>query len=485
VLLADEKRIDLDAGTMEFVAGDEVYLTATLVPVGSWGRESVTWMWAWANSGMPPHLRERSAVLTTTAELAGRAELFSESPVPATEQQAWEFAALACSRLDGAGVYSEPDAGTDWFFVLLEVERRWSPDRLEERARQQVEQSLLHGGGAGLLNIMRRRFPSMRLQLVGSDLRGPPQPWAHDLHAQILFDSGRLGTHEVHDLRGANLSAVRLDGAILRGVDLREASLEGCSLVDADLSGADLRGASLRSAFLNGANLTRSLLAGADLGGAELSRTLLNGVDLSDAIGLGDVHHLTPSEISLSTLVASRFQIQPAFLRRAGVGRGLLQDLYKGRRSPGLYQTCFLSYSSKDGEFAAKLYGSLAKAHVRVFWDHFDVLPGEQLADQIEEAIREHDRLVVALSPHSMASRWVAKEVETAWSRKPDSLLPIRLSPIEDVRAWTQVHDGVPDLAEILPIQDFSSWHDPAQYEHALAMLLKALAGGVGAAGTA
>jgi hypothetical protein len=84
-----------------------------------------------------------------------------------------------------------------------------------------------------------------------------------------------------------------------------------------------------------------------------------------------------------------------------------------------------------------------------------------------------------------MASRWVAKEVETAWSRKPDSLLPIRLSPIEDVRAWTQVHDGVPDLAEILPIQDFSSWHDPAQYEHALAMLLKALAGGVGAAGTA
>lgn len=53
-----------------------------------WGRESGTWMWAWANSGIPPPMREQSALLTIAPDLAGRAELHSESPVEATEQDA-------------------------------------------------------------------------------------------------------------------------------------------------------------------------------------------------------------------------------------------------------------------------------------------------------------------------------------------------------------------------------------------------------------
>jgi hypothetical protein len=36
-------------------------------------------------------------------------------------------------------------------------------------------------------------------------------------------------------------------------------------------------------------------------------------VDLSEVKGLDAVHHMTPIEISLSTLTASRFKLSPAF----------------------------------------------------------------------------------------------------------------------------------------------------------------------------
>jgi hypothetical protein len=65
----------------------------------------------------------------------------------------------------------------------------------------------------------------------------------------------------------------------------------------------------------------------------------------------------------------SKFQVSATFLRKAGVSRGLLDDLAKGQRFPGRFQTCFLSYSSKDAAFAEKLYQSLVDAGVRVFWD--------------------------------------------------------------------------------------------------------------------
>jgi hypothetical protein len=329
-----------------------------------------------------------------------------------------------------------------------------------------------------ILNALRARFPGLRLQLIGRDLRGDPQPWAHDLHAQILFDYQRLTTHKVRDFSGANLAHARFDDSILRGIVLQDATFEGATLVDTDLSRADLRGASFRHAFLNGTNFNRAQLAGADFTGAELSGTLLTDVDLSDVKGLDAVHHMTPSEISLSTLTASQFKLSPAFLRRAGVSRGLIEDLAKGQRFARQYETCFLSYSSKDTPFAEKLYRSLQDAGVRVFWDRFDVLPGESLRDQVIEAIHQHDRLIVVLSDNGMASDWVRQEIELAWHHKRDSLVPIRLCAIEKVQAWTTKYETLPDLAGLFPILDFSAWRKKGDYARTVSLLLRSLAGG-------
>jgi hypothetical protein len=170
--------------------------------------------------------------------------------------------------------------------------------------------------------------------------------------------------------------------------------------------------------------------------------------------------------------------LSPAFLRRAGVSRGLIEDLAKGQRFARQYETCFLSYSSKDKPFAEKLYRSLEDAGVRVFWDRFDVLPGESLRDQIIEAIHQHDRLIVVLSANGMASDWVRQEIELAWYHKRGSLVPIRLCEIDKIRVWTAKHEKLPDLAGLFPVLDFSAWRNENEYAHAVSLLLRSLAGG-------
>ena len=493
-----DHEVDLARGVATYSADGTVFIEAGVVLIGSRGQQSSTWLWAWANPSIADELDALAGTLRDLASTTGRREFDAATAFACTEQQAWEYAAIARRHLDGIGVVRFDANDSDWFFVVRTLAHHRPEAEIVAHAESAVDRSLRDGRGPALLNVMRKRFATLRVNLIDADLRGAPQPWAHDLHAQILFDQGRiqasalrelhphdvvdlgmLASHQLHDLSGANLSHARLDGAVLRGTTLRGASLEGASLVEADLSGADLREASLRSAFLDGANLAGSALAGADVTGAELSRTLLAGVDLSKVKGLDEVSHFGPSEISMSTLIASNFEVEPAFLRKAGVSRGLIEDLIRGKRFAGSYETCFLSYSSKDGEFAAQLYASLTGAGVRVFWDHFDLFPGERLEAQIAEAIRENKRLLVVLSKHSMASDWVVREIELAWLHRRESLLPVRLCPIEDVKQWAATRESLPDLAGIFPIQDFSDWRDPKAYDHALTMVLTALAGGV------
>ena len=72
---------------------------------------------------------------------------------------------------------------------------------------------------------------------------------------------------DLHDanLRGRNLSRVKLSGA-----DLHDAKLQGAKLREADLSGADLRNANLSGADLTGANLSGADLTGANLEGTKM-----------------------------------------------------------------------------------------------------------------------------------------------------------------------------------------------------------------------
>lgn len=105
---------------------------------------------------------------------------------------------------------------------------------------------------------------------------------------------------------------------------------------------------------------------------------------------------------------------------------------------------------------------------------------GRKVHDQIVEAIRLHDKLLLILSEHSMKSRWVAEEIKRARRREEKDgrqmLFPLGLVDYEALERWELFDaDTVTDLASEVRsyfIPDFTRWNDDGAYEKAFARLL-------------
>ena len=302
------------------------------------------------------------------------------------------------------------------------------------------------------------------------------------------------------NLREANLGKADLGRAALVGADLREANLVGAHLVRtylgrADLRGANLSGADLVIADLDGANLGEADLGGADLreaslGGAHLDRVMCRStnfadVDLSAVKGLETVQHLGPSTVGIDTLFRSQGKIPEAFLRGCGVPEVLIVHLPSliGAMSPIQFYSCFISHSSQDADFATRLHSRMVQEKLRVWYAPEDMRGGRKSIDQIDQAIRVHDKLLLVLSKASMASDWVKHEVIKAVERekteKRQVLFPISLVSFEAIREWTAFDSDLGrDLAKVVReyhIPDFSEWKVHDSFEAGFANLLRDL----------
>jgi hypothetical protein len=74
----------------------------------------------------------------------------------------------------------------------------------------------------------------------------------------------------------------------------------------------------------------------------------------------------------------------------------------------------FISYSSKDAEFVTKLAKDLQSRGVSVWWDKWMMKVGDSLHKKIQEGITNSALLCVVLSPYSVSSPWVEKEMNSA-----------------------------------------------------------------------
>lgn len=74
----------------------------------------------------------------------------------------------------------------------------------------------------------------------------------------------------------------------------------------------------------------------------------------------------------------------------------------------------FLSHNRKDKQFVRRLGTSLRQYGVKVWIDEAEIKIGDSLVAKIEQAINEMDYLGVVLSPDSVESEWVKREVEIA-----------------------------------------------------------------------
>jgi hypothetical protein len=284
----------------------------------------------------------------------------------------------------------------------------------------------------------------------------------------------------------------------LRGINFKDVDLSGAELILADLSAADLKNADLR-----GAKLQRSVLKEADLTDANLERALLGNTkfantDLSRAHGLLSCRHTGPSLVDLSTVHKSAklprdflfaCGLSPLDIRIAEIStpglaapqiRDIAEDIRKLVEQPAQVASCFISYSSRDEDFANQLYDDLRKREVRCWFAPHDIRGGKKICEQIGDAIRQFERLLLILSEHSMKSQWVNTEIASARKRevleKRQVLFPIRLVSFEAIKAWESFdadigRDSAKEIREYF-IPDFSEWRDKVAYEKSLQRLL-------------
>jgi hypothetical protein len=263
----------------------------------------------------------------------------------------------------------------------------------------------------------------------------------------------------------------------LSEADLRGANLSRADLGLADLSGANLSGSDLSRAALGRANLSRADLSGANLSMARIVVTIFSNNDLSSVIGLDSVIHYGPSTIGIDTLYKLGTKIPEVFLRGCGVPETFITFAKSLVNSPIEFYSCFISYSSRNQDFAERLYADLQSKGVRCWYAPEDLKIGDRFRVRIDESIRTHEKLLLILSKDSVESQWVEKEVETAMEHEREQgresvvLFPIKLDDaiLDEKSGWAA------DIQRTRHIGDFRGWKNHDEYRTAFDRLLRDL----------
>lgn len=295
----------------------------------------------------------------------------------------------------------------------------------------------------------------------------------------------------------ANLQSADFNHANLTGANFRGAHLSGTNFSHANLSNADLSYANIHYTNFSWSNMTSANFTGAEIAWASFSRTDLSQsvmsqttmgwnffatVGLGTVQGLDTVQHDAPSSLDIYTIILSQGKIPEIFLRDAGVPQNLIEYAHSLANDPIQYYTCFISYSSKNQDFAERLYADLQNKGVRCWFAPHDMRTGDKIRERIDEIIRLYDKLLLVLSENAVASSWVETEVETALEKEclmqergnPQTVLfPLRLDDIV-------LHTMKPWAKEVRRrhITDFTRWKQHDAYQQAFNQLIRDLKAG-------
>ena len=301
------------------------------------------------------------------------------------------------------------------------------------------------------------------------------------------------------DLKGAHLAGADLRGADLTGADLERANLDGAKLGEANLKSANLSGADLNRADLSYADLTGANLEGANLGKATLFRPTLSATkltdailfhtafgdcDLSGAVGLDQLRHVGPSAIGLDTIYRTPNSLPEVFLRGVGTPEQFIDagPSHDARR----HYTCFISYFSRDREFAQKLCLDLQIRGVRCWTFPADAKVGRWVPEttssselglwvtgDVEKGILYYDKLVVVLSDYSLANEHLREEFNRGAKKQSDTgrwvMKPVTISDL----AYDEKNRNVKLLGLTgYRLFDFRGWEGEKEYAAALEELM-------------
>lgn len=282
---------------------------------------------------------------------------------------------------------------------------------------------ILHEGEV-VWNAWRKENPNITPDLRYADLAGANLTDAKlqgaNLHGAILSKASARGAKFSGaslfgaDLTDADLSEAWLQNSYLKHANLRQCKLARATLYRADLSNANLTGSNLTDVDLSSSVLIGTTVTKAIFTKAIFNNTVLGQLDLSTAKGLELAEHRGPSTIGINTIIESKGKIPETFLRGAGVPEDFIQYAATVSGKANEYYSCFISYNHEDKAFAQKLYNVLQNKGIRCWLDEKNMVGGDGMHQEIDEAIRQRDKVLLCCSENSLKSGWVEEEFSKA-----------------------------------------------------------------------
>ena len=93
------------------------------------------------------------------------------------------------------------------------------------------------------------------------------------------------------------------------------------------------------------------------------------------------------------------------------------------------------AHDERDQAIVRRIAEGLRGQGLEVWYDEWEIWPGENFAEKISQALEESQAMVVVLTPNALRSPWVRREVEYALGSESYSgrLIPVIAGRKEDI----------------------------------------------------